>query len=587
MTISIRRRSRNDTVYNLALEVGVSPLLAHIVACRLSTFDGDINAIVRPSLKYIDHPELLRDADRAADRIVRGVLENERIGILTDYDVDGVTSHAVIYRALTEYFQVHPDRIDSLIGHRLNDGYGLSERLTARILDQSQLPGLIITADCGSSDGPRIARLAAAGIDVVVTDHHALPLDGVPPAAHAVVNPTRSDCRYPDDTIAGCMVAWLLMSHVRGKLIARGYLSAHAPKLARELDYVSLGTVADCVSIGTPINRAVVNIGLVQLNRFERPCWRAIRRLLNRNGQVFGTEDLGFQIAPRINARSRLADPYAALRYLLADNDQDAWQYLSMLDLDNRDRKRIEREMVETAKRRAQHQVNQGRSALVVYLEDGHPGVQGIVASRLVQSFGRPAVVLCHAVELEQLTGSARSIPELHLRDALQQVADRRPGVFVKFGGHKGAAGLTLHRSKLDSFRELFEQAVRSRLGDGELGPAIWTDGMLEAELISLETLEELDRLQPYGREFEPPVFENLFEILSIRQVGSESEHLSLELKAAATSYKAIWFRAMEAGHEPGRLLAGDTIRCAFRMALNEYRGTRALNLIVEHASRD
>ncbi len=583
----IKQRPRSETTYRLALEAGLSPLLAHIIAGRLPELDGDIQRIIKPALKYIDHPERLKDADRAAERIADAVIQRQRIGILTDYDVDGVTSHAVIYRALTEYFAFPQAHIDSLIGHRIRDGYGISVNLIERILVGNPLPEVIITADCGSSDEPRIARLKTAGIDVIVTDHHAVSIEGPPPSAYAVVNPTRADCSYPDETIAGCMAAWLLMSYVRGKLIERGYLPATTPKLSRELDYVSLGTVADCVSIGTAINRAVVTIGLKQLNRFERPCWRVIRLLLGRQGQDFREEDLAFQIGPRINARSRLDDPYAALRYLLADTDAEARRYLALLDLDNQDRKTIERDMLEMARRQAEEQIERGRLSLVIYLEDGHAGVQGIVASRLVDAFGRPAIVLCNTAEPLHLTGSARSIRELHLRDALQQVADVQPELFVKFGGHRGAAGLTIQRTRLAAFQDAFEQAVRAELGEQTLVPTIWTDGPLPQEALTLETLRELDQLQPYGREFEAPVFEGRFYVDSVRVVGAEPIHLMLILRTEDKIYDAVWFRALEKAGDPPPLAVGEMVRCTYRLSSREYRGERNLRLMIGYAGRE
>lgn len=582
----IKRRRRCDKTYQLALAAGLSPLLAHLVACRLPEFTGDLNHIIKPALKYIDRPELLKDSAKAAERIADAVIRRERIGILTDYDVDGVTSHAIIQRALTEYFAFPPARINNLIGHRIRDGYGISPGLTGRILAQASLPAVIITADCGSSDELRIARLKAAGIAVIVTDHHALPLTGPPPSAYAVINPTRPDCTYPDQTIAGCMTAWLLMSQVRATLIRRGHLPNDAPKLLKELDYVGLGTVADCVSIGTAINRAVVNVGLRHMNAFERPCWRAMRTLLKRE-QLFTVEDLSYQVGPRINARSRLADPYAALHYLLAGSDAEALRYLALLDTDNQDRKVIERDMVEAARRKANRQVEQGRLSVVVYLDDGHAGVQGIVASRLVEAFGRPAIVLCKATDPAELTGSGRSIPELHLRDALQRVADRRPELLIKFGGHKGAAGLGIYRAGLRAFQDAFEQAVREQLGDMALAPVIWTDGLLDAGALNLLTLQELEQLQPYGREFEAPLFEGLFYVDALRVVGARPVHLMLALSTPLSTHRAIWFRALEAEDAPPPVAPGDTIRCAYQLSLNEFRGMQNLRLIVRYAVKD
>ncbi|MEZ5581813.1 MAG: DHHA1 domain-containing protein [Candidatus Competibacteraceae bacterium] len=401
-----------------------------------------------------------------------------------------------------------------------------------------------------------------------------------------MINPLRADCRYPDTTVAGCMIAWLLMSRVRNRLIENGQLPADAPKLAKELDYVSLGTVADCVSIGTPINRAVVNVGLSQINTLARPCWQAMQTLLNRNGQPFCAEDLAFQIGPRINARSRMADPYAALHFLLAGDHEDAFRYLEVLDCDNQDRKFIERDMTETAKRRAASLVEQGYSSLVIYLPEGHPGVQGIVASRLVEAFGRPAIVLCDSHEPTQLTGSARGITELHLRDALQGIVDVHPNLLIKFGGHKHAAGLAIERALLGTFQTAFEQAVRAQLGARKLMPVIWTDGELPAESFSLETLTELDRLQPFGREFEVPIFEGHFKVAEVRAVGAEPIHLSLQLRTFDAVFSAIWFRALEAAGAPLPFAPGDTIHCAYQLNGNTFRGRTKLQLIVKHAAK-
>jgi len=583
----VKRRARDEAVYQAALKKGLPPLSAHVLACRLSGGANDLEGVIRPRLHYIPHPGRLKDAERAARRIATAIVGGERIGIATDYDTDGVTSHVVIYRALTEYFDVPATRVDSFIGHRMEDGYGVSDRLAARILARSPQPSLVITADCGSSDEPRLARLKQAGIDVVVTDHHALPPDGPPLSAYAMINPVRADCGYPDDTIAGCMVAWLLMSLVRAQLVAGGSLPPDAPKLAEMLDYVGLGTVADCVGIDTAVNRAVVGAGLQLMNRSGRPCWRAIRTLTKMEDEPLSADFLGFQLAPRINARSRLSDPYAALRFLLAKTDQEALEYLLMLERDNQARRQIERAMVETAKEEAARQAAMGRVALVVYLADGHPGVQGIVASRLVEAFGRPAVVLCPALEPGQLTGSARGVPGLHVRDALQRAADACPGLFVKFGGHRGAAGLTLFTEKLPLLQTGVEEAVRGWLDDEAIGPVVLTDGALPPAAISRETFWELEQLQPFGREFDPPLFEGGFLVESLRVVGADGVHLAMELGNAGSVYKAIWFRALDAADSPVPVAEGDQIRCAYRLSLNTFRGVTRLQLLIRFAARD
>ena len=578
-------RLLDEAVYLRAQSEGLSELQARLLASRLPGYTGELAPLVSPSLRYLVHPEQLADGRRAAERIAQAVSEGESIGILTDYDVDGITSHVVIRRTLVELFGVPEHKLHSLIGHRIHDGYGISLPLVERTLSLKPLPTLVITADCGSSDEPRIARLKAAGIDVVVSDHHALPLEGPPPSAYACVNPTRSDCDYPDKTIAGCMVAWLLMSLARGVLVEWGALPEATPKLSPWLSYVALGTVADCVSLGgSPANRAVVSYGLTLINRMDAACWRAMAARLGADGVPFNAETLAFQMGPRINARSRLDDPYAALHFMLAESDGVANRQLEVLDQDNQSRKAIEADMAEEARALAVPALEANEPAVVVLLEDGHPGVQGIVASRLVQAYGRPAVVLTRAAAPNMLTGSGRSIDGLHLRDALQRTFELAPEALPRFGGHSGAAGVGVPREQLAAFKAAFLQAVGEQLGDTPLYPRLWTDGELSTAQLSLATLVEIETLGPYGREFDPPLFEGRFIVEALRPVGAEGSHLMMELSMGAVTSKAIWFRALTPGELPS-FSVGDTLHCAYKLNRNRWRGRESLQLMVEHAS--
>lgn len=578
-------RPLDEAVYLRAQSEGLSELQARLLASRLPGYTGELAPLVSPSLRYLVHPEKLADGRRAAERIAQAVAEGESIGILTDYDVDGITSHVVIRRTLVELFGVPEHKLHSLIGHRIHDGYGISLPLVDRTLSLKPLPTLVITADCGSSDEPRIARLKAAGIDVVVSDHHALPLEGPPPSAYACVNPTRSDCAYPDKTIAGCMVAWLLMSLARSVLVEWGALPEATPKLSPWLSYVALGTVADCVSLGgSPANRAVVSHGLTLINRMDAACWRAMAARLGADSVPFNAETLAFQMGPRINARSRLDDPYAALHFMLAESDGVANRQLEVLDQDNQSRKAIEADMAEEARALAVPALEANEPAVVVLLEDGHPGVQGIVASRLVQAYGRPAVVLTRAAAPNMLTGSGRSIEGLHLRDALQRTFELAPESLPRFGGHSGAAGVGVPREQLAAFKAAFLQAVGEQLGDTPLYPRLWTDGELSTAQLSLATLEEIEALGPYGREFDPPLFEGRFIVEALRPVGAEGSHLMMELSMGAVTSKAIWFRALTPGELPS-FSVGDTLHCAYKLNRNRWRGRESLQLMVEHAS--
>ncbi|WP_282039845.1 single-stranded-DNA-specific exonuclease RecJ [Halomonas alimentaria] len=577
-------RPRDAALYARAQREGLSELQARVLAGRLAGYQGELAPLVSPSLRHLAHPERLADARRAAERIAQAVVDGEHIGILTDYDVDGITSHVVIRRTLHELFGVPEAKLHSLIGHRIHDGYGISLPLVERTLALKPRPSLVITADCGSSDEPRIARLVAEGIEVVVSDHHALPVEGPPPSAHAVVNPTRDDCDYPDPTIAGCMVAWLTMSLTRSVLIEWGVLGRETPKLSPWLSYVALGTVADCVSLGgSPTNRAVVTHGLTLINRMEAACWRAMAQRLGADSVPFDAETLGFQMGPRINARSRLDDPYAALHFMLAADDATASRHLETLDQDNQSRKAIEADMAEEARALALPALTADEPAIVVYLESGHAGVQGIVASRLVQAYGRPALVLTPAAAPGMLTGSGRSIEGLHLRDALQRTFELAPEALPRFGGHRGAAGVGVPVEQLDAFKAAFLQAVAEQLGGAELYPRILTDGDLAPEQLSLATLEELQALGPYGREFDPPLFQGEFIVERLRPVGADGNHLMLELSLGAVIHRAIWFRALTPGEVPA-FGVGDRLRCAYKLNRNRWRGRENLQLMVEHA---
>ncbi|WP_442908329.1 single-stranded-DNA-specific exonuclease RecJ [Halomonas sp. G15] len=577
-------RPRDAALYARAQREGLSELQARVLAGRLAGYQGELAPLVSPSLRHLAHPERLADGRRAAERIAQAVVDGEHIGILTDYDVDGITSHVVIRRTLHELFGVPEAKLHSLIGHRIHDGYGISLPLVERTLSLKPRPSLVITADCGSSDEPRIARLVAEGIEVVVSDHHALPVEGPPPSAHAVVNPTRDDCDYPDPTIAGCMVAWLTMSLTRSVLIEWGVLGRETPKLSPWLSYVALGTVADCVSLGgSPANRAVVTHGLTLINRMEAACWRAMAQRLGADSVPFDAETLGFQMGPRINARSRLDDPYAALHFMLAADDATASRHLETLDQDNQSRKAIEADMAEEARALALPALTADEPAIVVYLESGHAGVQGIVASRLVQAYGRPALVLTPAATPGMLTGSGRSIEGLHLRDALQRTFELAPEALPRFGGHRGAAGVGVPVEQLDAFKAAFLQAVAEQLGGAELYPRILTDGDLAPEQLSLATLEELQALGPYGREFDPPLFQGEFIVERLRPVGADGNHLMLELSLGAVIHRAIWFRALTPGEVPA-FGVGDRLRCAYKLNRNRWRGRENLQLMVEHA---
>jgi|TARA_B110000305_G_scaffold172798_1_gene190962 single-stranded-DNA-specific exonuclease len=568
------------SVFAEARSRGLSPLLARIIAGRI---DGDtpLDLVLDPKIGDIPAPNLLADLVPAVDRIVDAIRSGQPIGVLTDYDADGLTSHAVLTHALIR-FGVPVTQISHWIGHRIEDGYGISERLVDRILEAINPPVLVISADCGSSDELQISRLDSEGIDVIVTDHHRISDAGPPVSAYAVINPNREDCDYPDKSIAGCMVSWLVMSAVRSQLIEEKLLSESTPKLGDLLDYVALGTIADCVSMGnSATNRIVVLTGLKQIQAKTRPCWQVAVDKLTKLPSDVDSEWLAFQLAPRLNARGRIDHSMRGFEFLFAENLTSAAEAYSDLDQDNQKRRVIEKQMVEHAKPLARRQRMHGGLVLCVVLENGHSGVQGIVASRLVETEGVPSIVLTPGTVDGTLTGSMRSVPGVDAKGLLDHVADSVPSVFIRYGGHAGACGMTLDRAGLESFGESLQAIFQMIYPDYPVAVRHQTDGELLSDDFELDRVEQISQLGPFGRGFESPLFEGVFEVISSQIIGRDGSHLSLDLRVEAKQIRAVWFGAQATGHPPV-VMAGDWIDCVFSLSVNTYQGTE-LSVIIRH----
>lgn len=585
-------RPVNSQVYQQAINEGLHPFLAKLLAGRLTPekltelATARLTNLINPSLGYLAEPQQLLGMQATVARLKQAVINQEELGLVTDYDVDGLTSHAIFYFSLTEYFNFPANKIHSFIGHRLEDGYGLSTNLANKILANSPKISLIITADCGSSDEERLALLKQAGIDSLVTDHHQLPEAGAPKSALACVNPSQKECTYPDKFLAGCGVAWLTMLALRNELVASGHLPASTPKLTQLLPFVALGTVADCVSLGaSAINRSLIAKGLEIMNTSNQPCWQAYRQLQGQNLTNITALNLAFQLGPRINAASRMASPYTGLHFFLAKDLATATAELAKLDADNQARRNLEAQMLTAAYASAAEQKAAGMLSLVAYLPEGHAGIQGIVASRLVEKYGLPTLVATPAAENNQLTASARCPEELNLYEVLQQLDQHYPGLLIKFGGHKAAAGLSFHANKLAELQAAFNSQVKIALNGTELHPKIYTDGELEADLFDLTTINLINQLQPFGREFEEPVFVNNFYVQQLRLVGKQKVHLQLELSLVsnpAVSVKAIWFNALAEEGQPLPFEVGSRAELAFELQQQEFRNQVSLQLVIK-----
>ena len=566
-----------------ALSLGYTPLQARIIAGRLSEADlAKLPALLSLQLSGLTPPDLLPDIGIASECVASAIKQGLPILLISDFDADGASAHAVLKLAFRDYFGVQEQRIHSYIGHRLRDGYGVTETLTDRIIAEAPCPALIITADQGSTDHARIARLRDRGFIVVVTDHHGVPASGPPPAAVACVNPVREDSAFPDPYIAGVHVAWLLCCAVRQRLIQAGDLPASAPKLGGLLDLVALGTMADCVDLARSTNnKAIIARGLAIMNSpVRRPAWQALYIATNCRGPITATT-LAFHFAPVINARGRLDSALGSVDLLMSDSVPVAEELAQHFVEHNTERKAVQSHMLHRSTAQAAQQVRGGAAAITIFDPEGHAGVHGICAARLAESFGRPVAYFSPKNDAEHLTASLRTVHGFHVRNALAEIADRYPDDFTAWGGHAGAGGVTLKRDGLQRFAEAWARIAARALDDHRLGPEVVTDGEL-AVPPSCAVVEELAALEPFGRQWEHPVFRGHGRIEQLRPVG-DGRHLKLVVKMDLTDYDAIWFGAVENGICP--VAVGQTVRMAYELDVNTFRDTTTLQLRIRHAA--
>lgn len=586
MRPTLRKREVSPVILRAAEEQGFTPLQALVLAGRLhSAAPSELRRWVSPRLSDLDLPGSLPDIDAAADRIARAVIEREIVIPCCDYDADGVSGSAVIQLAFLQTFRHPPALLRPVIGLRLRDGYGVSSNVTDKILALAGGgPALVVTADQGSADEERIGRLLAHGIETVVTDHHEIPEAGIPRSAIACVNPTRRDSIFPDKFVAGVYVAFMVMAATRRRLIDLQYLPASTPSLSHLADLVALGTTADAVSFARSTNnRGITAFGLQLMNQPNgRPAWRALRQHLNKETD-FTTADIAFTLGPLTNAAGRIDDAMCGVRFLMSRSEEEARGYLAQLHEANLARRAIEAEMKERALPIAQRAVDEGRVGLVVFMEDGHAGIHGVVCSRIVEAFGRPAA--CFSPKpgnASIITGSLRSIPGVHIRDCLAQIHAEAPDIQIGFGGHEGAAGTHMQRANLDRFVDAFDSAVRERVKGRKLHPSVQVDGTFPGSP-TLQHVVEISHLAPFGREFDMPVFAIEAAVVSLKPIGNGSHLQLVLLDQQRQQHKAVWFFAMKPD-EPPPVCEGEVHRFAVELAANTFRGRTTLQLIIRAA---
>ncbi len=555
-------------------QAGIHPLLARLYAARGVTAPAELD----DSLAQLIPPPQLRGASEAAVLLADAIAADRSICIVADYDCDGATACAVALRGLR---LLGAKRVHYLVPDRVTDGYGLTPPIADRV--KASGADLLVTVDNGIASFDGVSHAQALGLSVLVTDHH-LPaaVDGtvVLPSADVVVNPNHPECGFPSKCIAGVGVMFYVLLALRAELRARGaFDAAGQPKLDALLPLVALGTVADVVKLDAN-NRRLVAQGLRRIRMGQMPAGlAALFRAAGRDARVATTFDFGFALGPRINAAGRLADMTLGIECLVTDDAARADELARMLDGINRERREIEGGMREQAMLAAESLFEDGASpppAVSVFDPDFHEGVVGIVASRLKDRMHRPVFVFAASQapgKGHELKGSGRSIPGFHLRDALDLVAKRHPGVLLRFGGHAMAAGCTIAAEHFETFERALAQVAREWLDAATLTRRLDTDGPLAPEYRRIDVVDTLHR-EVWGQGFAPPTFSEEVEVVSQRLVGEK--HLALKLRHQGQPVDAIWFGHTDA--LPARVVL------AFRLDADEWRGERKVRFLVEGA---
>lgn len=500
----------------------------------------------------------------------------QRILIVGDFDADGATSCTLAVLALRALG--HAD-VEYLVPNRFEYGYGLTPEIVA--LAAQRQPGLIVTVDNGISSIAGVEAAAAADIPVLVTDHH-LPGEHLP-AAKAIVNPNAPGNGFPSKAAAGVGVIFYVMLGLRAHLRTEGWFEQQGmaePNMAEFLDLVALGTVADVVPLDRN-NRIMAHQGLARIRAGRcRPGITALLKVAGRNPARAQANDMGFAVGPRLNAAGRLDDMSLGINCLLADSPSRADELAQRLDELNRERRQIEDGMKQEAEA-ILDSWDAGDAdlpwGLCLYQEDWHQGVIGILASRIKERYHRPVIAFAAAGD-GQIKGSARSIPGLHIRDALDTVAARHPTVLQKFGGHAMAAGMTLAEADYAIFSEAFDRVVREQLTKDDLQAVINSDGAIDPAEMNLPTAQAILEGGPWGQAFVEPLFDDVFDIVSQRIVGEKHWKLVLKHVSGEPMLDAIAFNAVEQFPE-----LPESLRMAYRMDINEWRGNVSLQLRIEH----
>ena len=545
-------------------------LLARLYAARGVRSAEELDKALGRLLPY----QQLKGIEGAVDLLVQALQQRQRILIVGDFDADGATASSVGVLGLR---QLGAAQVDYLVPNRFEYGYGLTPEIVAVALQRQ--PDLLVTVDNGISSVEGVAAAKAAGLRVLVTDHH-LPGPQLP-AADAIVNPNQPGCSFPSKSLAGVGVMFYVLLALRARLREMSWFVGRAePNLAELLDLVALGSVADVVPLDAN-NRILVHQGLARIRAGRaRPGLRAILEVAGRDHRRISSTDLGFILGPRLNAAGRLDDMSLGIECLLCEDEALARDMAVQLDQLNQDRKAIEQGMQREALAQLKDlPLDDLPYGLCLFEPDWHQGVIGILASRLKERYHRPAIAFADAGD-GLLKGSARSVPGLHIRDALDAVAARHPGLISKFGGHAMAAGLSLPQEHFGACAVAFDAEVRRQLSAHDLTGRLLSDGQLHVGEFNLELARALRHAGPWGQHFPEPLFHGRFQLVQQRLVGER--HLKLQLKTECGS-QALDGIAFNVDREQWPNANVRWVELAYKLDLNEYRGNESVQLLVNY----
>ena len=559
----------SDIVEFLSDELKISKILSTFLVNRKINDLNSADIFLNPSLDKLPNPFLLKDMDKTTERIIKSIESGEKIAIYGDFDCDGVTSTTILYSFLRSV----DANVEFYIPERMEEGYGINFKSIKNLAENGAR--LIVSTDCGISENELVDKCKDLDLDFLITDHHSVPK--VKPDSFSIVNPKQDDCQYPFKEICAAGVAFNLIMALRFKLREKGYFEIiPEPNLARYLDLVAIGTIADSMPI-LGVNRVFVRNGLKEIPRTKRI---GLMALLKKNKEFYTTRDVSFEIAPKINATGRVGKASNAVKLLIEENQLEVDFLLNIIDQDNKKRRTIQDEVTAEASIQAQSYIknNPDMNSLVLSSEKWHQGVIGIVASKMVERYHRPCAIISINDELGK--GSLRSNDGINLFEILQKCNSS----LIQFGGHSGAAGITINRNEIENFRKLFNDSINDY--DHKFQQEIKIDVEINFLDIDEKLVQDIETIQPFGKENESPLFlTNSVEIISSKIL--KEKHLELILMSKNTKMRGLWFNAdsnIISKHEKN-LLVNSRVNMVYSIQKDIYNGNANITLMIRDLS--